>query len=113
MDVEKTIEFLLENQARFQIELDQLRELTGQIARQQLTHTDQFAGFRQEMSAILLALAQAQKDAAARTAAFEQETRAWEQRHRERMDGIDERLNALIQIVDGVIRRDSDGKTKS
>jgi len=106
VDIEKTIEFLLENQARFdarlqafQAEMEQLRDLTAQIARQQLTHTEQFAEFRAEISGAVLALAQAQRAAAERireTAELGAHT--------------DERLNTLIRITDVLIRREGNGQ---
>ncbi len=82
--------------------MEQLRDLTAQIARQQLAHTEQFAEFRAEISGAILALAQAQRAAADRireTAELGAHT--------------DERLNTLIRIVDALIRREGDGKPQS
>jgi len=53
------------------------------------------AEFRQEISSVVLALAQAQKEAAARIRGLA-----------EQGAHTDERLNTLIRIVDGVIRRE-------
>jgi hypothetical protein len=100
--IEETVQFLLERQASFQVEMEQLRELTVQLARQQLAHGEQFAEFRGEMSGAVLALAQAQRVAADRireTAELGAHT--------------DERLNTLIRIMDVLIRREGIGNPQS
>jgi hypothetical protein len=102
VNTEETIQFLLERQASFQAEMEQLRDLTAQLARQQLAHAEQFSEFRGEMSGAVLALAQAQKAAADRI------------RETAELGGhTDDRLNTLIRIMDVLIRREGNGTPQS
>jgi len=94
MDVERTMEFILEQQAKFWAGLQQTREeqaelrsLVLRLAEQQLGLTQHLSQFQQETHAAIRALAEGQR------ALIEA------QRH------TDGRLDALIAVVDGVVRR--------
>ncbi|MBI3698493.1 MAG: hypothetical protein HY238_27085 [Acidobacteria bacterium] len=94
MDLEKTIEFILENQAKTSAQVgevsaqmgqltayvSQLQSLVGRIAQQQLELTQHMNEFQQGISAAFVALAEAQ-------------------RH------TDERMDALVAVVDDLVRR--------
>src|SRR5688572_13239380 len=101
MDLQRAMEVLLENQGRFFSGLEELRSLVGRIAQQQLDliqHVDRFQG---EISSVVLAIAHEQKRLAEEQRRLaEEQTRLTEaQRH------TDESLNALIAVVDDIIRR--------
>ena len=94
MDVERTLEFILENQAKFSAQMGELESLVGRIAQQQLDLVQHVDRFQRGVSDAVMALAEAQ-----RHLAEEQQRLTEAQRHTE------ERLNALISIVDGLIPR--------
>jgi len=101
MEVERTIQFILEQQAKFWAGLEEmrsreaeLRTLVGQVAQHQLELTQHVDRIQREFSGIMMALAEEQK-----RLAEEQRLLAESQRH------TDERLNALIEIVNGLVRR--------
>jgi len=93
MDIERTVEFILQQQATFSAQMDvlgsrmgemqsgmtELRSLVVRLAEQQLALTQHVDHFQREISAAVLAIAEAQ-------------------RH------TDERLNALISVVNGLVR---------
>jgi septal ring factor EnvC (AmiA/AmiB activator) len=103
MDVERTIEFILDQQAKFWAGLQEmkqqqaglqhdhaeLRSLVQRLAEEQLGLAQTLNQFQQETRAALLALAEAQRQTA------EAQRRG------------DERLNALIAVVDGIVRREA------
>jgi len=114
MDPERAIEFILQQQARFQEQQVQfqeqqvqfqeqhaafrheLTELTGvvkRIAQQQLDFNQMVGGFHQEYSAALMALAENQKQ-------IQEDHKALSLKVGE----IGDKLNGLIAIVDGQIR---------
>ena len=92
MDIERTLEFILENQAKFSSQMGELESLVGRIAQQQLDLGQHVDRFQRGVSDAVMALAEAQ-----RHLAEEQQRLTEAQRHTE------ERLNALISIVDGLI----------
>lgn len=112
LDVEKTMEFILGQQAKFFAALEEsrrdmrdrdatMRSFVETIARQQLELTEHVNYFQREISAAVLAIAEQQKLLAEeqRRLAEQQALLAEAQRHTE------ERLNALIVVVDGIVRR--------
>ena len=115
MDIEGTVQFILENQARvsaqmgeFSTHLNQLQDLVERIARQQIELNDHVNEFQQEISAGVIAIAEAQKQLVERVdrlaEAQERLTEAQE-RLTEMQRHTEERLNALITVVDGLIPR--------
>ena len=101
MDLERAVEFCLEQQIRLAAGLDEVRHLLGRVAQQQMELTQHVNHFQQEISTAVLAIAEQQKLLAAAQAhlAAEQARLAEQVRHTE------ERLNALIDVVDGIVRR--------
>jgi len=100
MDLQKTIEFILEQQARSASRQEALEALVYRMAQQQQELINHFDHFQHEMTAIQLTIVQEQKRLAEAQARLteEQGRLAQAQRHTE------ERLNALIAVVDGMIR---------
>lgn len=90
MDIERTLEFILEHHARFAVELDQLKD----------RHKELSASVERLNGAVegLQAVAQAQQGQISRILGIT-EVLAESQRH------TDERLNALIKVVDDLVRR--------
>jgi hypothetical protein len=87
MDVEKTIEFILETQAKFEAGLEQFREETNRrIAegeRQAARHERQMRGLQKLTKMGMRMLV----------------------KHDEKLEKLTEDLNALIRMVDEIIRR--------
>ncbi len=107
MDVERTIEFILQQQAsltaqmgELQARMGEMQSLVGRLATQQLELTQHVDHFQREVSAAVLTIADAQRRTEERLAnlAERQAHLAEAQAHTE------ERLNALIAIVDGIVR---------
>ncbi len=106
MDVEKTIEFILEQQANFSVRLEQHRE---QVAAEMSAHRAQVAA---EMSAHRAQVAE-------ETGQFFGVLKTWVERFEERahnrdlrMDRLEEKMESLIDtvnvlthVVDGLVRR--------
>lgn len=95
MDVDKTIEFLLEQQARFDARMDRLakehtrhRELTGQLI-----------GIMSQVGA-----AQRKTEEKLQVLSGKVETLS------DKVDSVSDNMNALIKVVDGLVRRN--GKRK-
>jgi peptidoglycan hydrolase CwlO-like protein len=108
MDIEKTIEFILGQQAKFAAGLEEMRSLVGRLAQQQLDLVEHVDHFQREITAATLAIAEEQRRLTeeqrrlteAQRRLTEAQTRLEEaQRHTE------ERLNALIAVVDDLVRR--------
>ena len=108
MDTERTIQFILENQARvsaqmgeFSTRMNQLQDLVERIARQQVELNDHVNDFQRGISAAVMAIAEEQLRLTQEQLRLAREQRllAEAQRHTE------ERLNALITVVDGLIPR--------
>ncbi|MBI3473789.1 MAG: hypothetical protein HY013_20735 [Candidatus Solibacter usitatus] len=95
MDIERTLVAVVNNQAQFDARLAGLQGLVGRIAEQQLRFVKDTGAFKQEITTVTLALARKQD-------AFEDEMRRIAEVQREG----DERLNMLITIVDGLVRRE-------
>ncbi len=92
MDVERTIEFIVQQQANLsaqmgelQARMGEMQSLVGRLATQQLELTQHVDHFQREVSAAVLTIADAQRRLA------EAQAHA-EERH------------ALITIVDGIVR---------
>ncbi|MEK7407743.1 MAG: hypothetical protein AAB225_21935 [Acidobacteriota bacterium] len=97
MDVERTLEFLLEQQAKFWTGLDELRTGLGELRRavdELRRGQDQLQSTVAQVLSILVTLAEAQRRTDERL-----ERLAEAQQHTE------DRLNALIAIVNGLVRR--------
>ena len=101
MEVERTIEFILDQQAKFWTGLEEMRGRQAEherfvlrLAEHQLELTQNVERIQREFSGMMLTLAEEQK-----RLAEEQRLLAESQRH------TDERLNALIEIVNGLVRR--------
>ena len=93
MDIEKTMEFILGQQAKFAAGLEEMRERQGvlqsfveRIAQQQLDLTQHVNHFQREISAAVLAIAEAQRQLTEEHARLEEA-----QRHTE------ERLNRIVR----------------
>ena len=107
MDVEKTMQFILDAQAATSVQLDRLTEIVAG------NHASQAA-----RNAELSTQIAAQKD---HLDQFSNLMMTWVERHDKRMDQLAERqnrtdekvaqttenLNALIKVVDGLVRRDN------
>ena len=108
MDVERTMEFILDQQAKFWAGMQEMREdqaelrkrqadlssLVVRLAEQQLGLAQHFDQFQQETRTALLAVAEAQRHTDERLHAL------IEAQHH-----TDGRLDALIAVVDGGVRR--------
>lgn len=101
MDFERTTEFVLQQQAKFAADLAEMGSFVKRIAQQQLELTEHVGHFQREISAAVLALAEAHTRLEEAHARLEEAHARLEeaQRHTE------ERLNALIGVVDGIVRR--------
>ena len=107
MDVERIMQFILDQQAKFSSGMNELRGLVGQIGaaveqipRQQLDLTQHVDQFQREISAAMLAIAQEQQRLAEGHRRHQEEIKEIReiQRHN------DEALGALMRIVDDLIR---------
>lgn len=98
MDVEKTIEFILEQQAQLVVRVQQLGEAQANLA----------AGMmRQEEIVNQVILVVGQLAAAERNTQQQlQELVAAQRRTDEKLQGVAENLNALIQVIQKLIHRD-------
>ena len=108
MDVERTLEFILENQAKFSAQMGELESLVGRIAQQQLDLGQHVDRFQRGVSDAVMALAEAQRHLAEeqqRLAETQRHLAEEQQRLTEAQRHTEERLNALISIVDGLIPR--------
>lgn len=90
MDIERTLEFIVQHQARFAVELDQLKDRHKELSdsvdalkvvvQSQQVHISQIISLTETLARSQTALTESQ-------------------RH------TDERLNALIKVVDDLVRR--------
>jgi len=108
MEIEKAIEFILDQLAKQQAQFGDLQGLVARIAEQQLELVGTVGTFQREIGGAVLALAEHQKLMAEeqRRLAEEQRRLAEEQRRlAEAQRHTDQNLNALITIVDELIRK--------
>jgi chromosome segregation ATPase len=122
MDIERTIEFILGQQAKFAAGLEEMRSLVGRLAQQQLDLVEHVDHFQREITAATLAIAEEQRRLTEeqRHMAEEQRRLTEEQRRlteaqrrlteaqtrlEEAQRHTEERLNALIAVVDDLVRR--------
>lgn len=113
MDVEKTIEFLLEHQATFAVQLQQLTESQRQLAESQ-RQTDAQSRVQQQQIGSLVSIV---TDLAEEQRRFEQKT---DERFREvakkfeevgeKFEEVGEKINVLVRVVDDVVRRSGRNK---
>ena len=101
MDVERTMEFILEQQAKFWAGLQEMREQQAAMQKEQAAWRQDHA----ELRSLVVRLAEHQLGLAQHFDQFQQETRAALLTLAETQQHTDERLNALIAVVDGVVRR--------
>ena len=94
MDVERTMEFIQDQEARSLVWVNETRTLVRRTAGQQRDLTQAVRAMREEYSGVFRAVVGNQKELA------ECRKQLWAS-HREMAD----KLNALIDIVDGMIRR--------
>ena len=107
MDVEKKIEFILDQQAQFFADLAAQREhLTAELAAQREHFTAELAAQKEQMGELRNHLGQ-----------FQDLMMTWvnrieglAQKRDERMDHLTENMNALVKVVDGLVRRDNGGR---
>ena len=105
MDVERTIEFIIEQQAKFSADMDEARKRQDRFDEQLAALGRQLAETITQQSQINMALG---KSMLGLTEHIEQ-LRAAQAITDERMRATDDRLNALIGVVDGFIRRPPTG----
>jgi len=101
MDVERTMEFILEQQAKFWAGLQEMKEQQAAMQKAQAAVQKDQADLR----SVVMRLAEHQLGLAQHFDQFQQETRAALVAVAEAQRHTDERLNALITVVDGVVRR--------
>ena len=104
MDVERTMQFILEHQASHAaaiLRLDEMFKEQHEVNRQMQEHGSRLQSQLQTLAEVTLALA---RDI--------EETRRGLEEARHRDDALREDLNALIKIADGLVR-DRNGKTGS
>jgi len=91
MDVEKTIEFLLSQQAQLFAGLQEMREVQSR---------------QQELVTQLIGIMSQQATGLDRLTEAHRKTEANLQTLTEKVDGLADNLNALIKVVDDLVRRD-------
>jgi hypothetical protein len=101
MDVEKTMQFILEQQARFSSDIDVLRE---QSAAQNKEMREQEARFIREMQELKQAQLR-QLEVVNRLVDVTAEQGQHIQHLTQAQQRTENSLNALIQVVDGLVRR--------
>lgn len=108
MDFERTAEFILQQQAKFAADMAEMGSFVARIAQQQLEMTQHVNHFHQEIGAAVLAIAEQQKLLAEAHTRLEEAHARMEEAHAKLEDAqrhTEERLNALIGVVDGIVRR--------
>lgn len=115
MDVERTIEFILENQAKFSTQMGEfsanmgeLQTAVGRIAKQQLDLVQIVDNFQHGVSEAVMAMAAGQKELTEEHKRLAEAQRKTEERLStlaEAQQHTDERLSALINVMDDLIRR--------
>lgn len=115
MDTERTIGFILENQANFsaqmgeiQARMGELQSLVTTIARQQSGLVQIVDDFQHGVSEAVMAMAVGQKELAEEQKRLAEAQRRTEERLTmlaESQQHTDEKLSALINVMDDLIRR--------
>jgi molecular chaperone GrpE (heat shock protein) len=105
MDVDRTIELLLENQARFDARLGALTEV--QSRNQQMI--GQLAGVVGKLAAVQQRANDNLEELRRRTEEEQQRAQAAERRLEEKLENLTDNMNALVKTVDELIRRDGRG----
>ncbi len=98
MEVEKTIEFILEQQAQLVVRLDQLTEVHQRLAQNQLGLSEIQSRQQEMINAVITVVGQLANE----QRNFVQDLREL----REAQQQTQQNLNALIKVVDDLIRRD-------
>ncbi len=113
MDVEKTMQFILEQQAQFWAGLQQTREANdaGHAAfqseqRRLGQHQSQLVETQARQQVMLNDLISVVGQLPAHQKTFAEQTAAAQQRTEEKLQDVTNNLNALIKIVDDLVRRD-------
>jgi len=105
MDVDKTIEFLLENQARFDAQLSRLFETQSH----QQEMIGQLAGVVSQLAVVQQRANDNLEELRRRTEEEQQRAQAAERRLDEKLENLTDNMNALIKTIDDLIRRDGRG----
>ena len=108
MDVERTMEFILDQQAKFWAAVQEMREQQAAMQKDRAAMQKDQAAMQQDhadLRSLVVRLAEHQLGLAQHFDQFQQETRAALVAVAEAQQHTDERLNALIAVVDGVVRR--------
>lgn len=115
MDIERSVQFILENQARVSAQMGelstgmiQLQSLVGRIAQQQSDLVQQVDQFQRGVGDAVIAIAEEQKRLTGEQRRLTEEQRRLTEEQRrlaEAQRHTEERLNALITIADGLIPR--------
>ncbi|MBI3278255.1 MAG: hypothetical protein HYZ57_00265 [Acidobacteria bacterium] len=119
MDVDKTIEFILDNQARFSVALQQLAETQIAQAKRldRMEEVDRRLGERIDLlAAAMMGLTENVERLTKHADETDRRMKETDERMKEtdqRMRATDERLNALIQAVHDLIRRGPNGSTSA
>jgi len=106
MDVERTMQFLLEGQAQFQADLQELRALT----RKNTEDHNALVGVVRELAQILRQAEEDRRRAEEDRRQAEEENRRAHQRFEELHRETDERFNVLIKMMDEWIRNRRNGR---
>ena len=109
MDLEKTMEFIVENLAHTSARLGEVSVKLNKLAEVQVLQAQVLDSHEDRLNRItdvLGQIAEMQRATEEELKAFAQETREAIQEREEAGRHTDERLNALIKIVDDLIRRD-------
>jgi len=106
MDVEKTIEFILNQQAEFAAGMQQLREEFREEEKQRREADSELRDGLTRMVAVVNQLAVAKREFAQYTEQRFQQLAQAQQRTEEKLQGVADDLNALIKVVDDLVRRD-------
>lgn len=97
MDLEKTVEFILQHQAQFAAEMDQLKDRHKEFAAELNQLKDRHKELSDSVDALRLVVQSQQVQISQIMSLTQVLTES--QRH------TDERLNALIKVVDDLVRR--------
>jgi FtsZ-binding cell division protein ZapB len=105
MDVERTIEFILQHQAHFAAEMEQLKERHKEFSAEMHQLKERHVELHNSVEALTVVVRNQQEQitpllSVTEVLARNQAALVESQRH------TDERLNALIKVVDDLVRRD-------
>ncbi len=109
MDVEKTIQFLVENQANFDARMARLAEMQVTLAQVQSHDHDMIVA----LTGVVRELADAQKHSDAALTEERRRAQAAEQDLREDLDRVSNNVDALVKVVDEWIRRNGGGNPRT